>query len=181
MGCSMGGRLAIDFALAHPSRVSALVLVACSVSGAPVDSNGPFEPVVQALVDRLEAAEARGDLATLNELEAQAWLDGPAQPAGRVSGPARDLFLSMNGIALASAPTGEVIEPLAAWDRLAEIEVPTLVVWGTYDFAHFGPRMREVAKRIAGSRTIEMEAVAHLPNLERPLEFNRAVAQFLVG
>lgn len=85
----------------------------------------------------------------------------------------------MNGIALASAPTGDVIEPPGAWSRLAEIDVPTLVVWGTFDFAHFGPRMRELARRIKGARSVEMQGVAHLPNLERPQEFNAVVAQFL--
>ncbi|MGC2776670.1 MAG: alpha/beta fold hydrolase, partial [Bradyrhizobium sp.] len=35
VACSQGGRIAFDFALRHPSRVDALVLIAPSVSGAP--------------------------------------------------------------------------------------------------------------------------------------------------
>src|SRR5258705_7225177 len=37
VGCSIGGALAIDFALAHPERVSKLVLVGAGVSGQPYD------------------------------------------------------------------------------------------------------------------------------------------------
>jgi pimeloyl-ACP methyl ester carboxylesterase len=179
MGCSQGGRLALDVALAHPERVRALVLVACSVSGAPDDASGPFEPPVDALVARLEAAEARGDRAALNELEAQAWLDGPAQRAGRVGGALRALFLDMNGIALAAADPGEVAEPPSAWDRLEQIGVPTLIVWGSLDFPHFDARMRTLARRIPQAQTFVMEGAAHLPGLEAPAAFNTAVADFL--
>lgn len=181
MGCSQGGRLAIDTALAHPERVSALVLVACSVSGAPDDASGPFDAPIAALVEQLEAAEARGDREALNELEAQAWLDGPAEPAGRVQGALRALFLDMNGIALAAADPGEVIDAASAWDSLEEIRVPVLIVWGTLDFPHFGPRMRTLARRIAGAQSFVMEGVAHLPGLEQPAVFNAAVAAFLAG
>ena len=35
VGCSQGGRVALDLAVAHPDRVAALVLVAPAVGGAP--------------------------------------------------------------------------------------------------------------------------------------------------
>ena len=179
MGCSQGGRVAIDAALAHPQRVSALVLVACSITGAPDDAGGPFEPAIQALVDALDAADARGDREALNELEARAWLDGPAHPAGRVGGALRELFLAMNAIALAAPEPGETIEPPSAWDRLEEIRVPTLIVWGDLDFPHFEPRMRTLERRIALAQALVMPGTAHLPNLEQPAPFNAAIAQFL--
>jgi pimeloyl-ACP methyl ester carboxylesterase len=179
MGCSQGGRIAIDMALAHPERVQALVLVACSVSGAPNDADGPFAPVVQARIAAHEAAEKRGDQAALNELDAQFWLDGPEQPTGRVGGALRELFLAMNAVPLASGSPGEALAPPPAWARLAQIGVPTLVVSGTLDFGHLGRRMRELARRIPGATTCVMDGVAHLPGLERPAEFNRALRSFL--
>ncbi len=179
MGCSQGGRVALDAALAHPERIAALVLVACSISGAPDDASGPFEPPIDALVASLEAAEARGDRLALNELEAQAWLDGPAQPAGRVGGALRALFLDMNGIALAARDPGAVAEPPPAWDRLEQIDVPTLIVWGDLDFPHFDARMRTLARRMPRARTHLIEGAAHLPGLENPAAFNAVVAGFL--
>jgi pimeloyl-ACP methyl ester carboxylesterase len=179
IGCSRGGRLAIDTALAHPDRVRALVLVACGVSGAPADGDGPHAPVVQAKVEALAAARARGDLATVNELQAQVWLDGPAQPAGRVGGVERELFLSMNALALAAPPIGEPIEPPPAWDRLGDIEVPALIVRGGFDFPHFETRLSEVERRIRGAESFVMPSAAHLPGLEQPVPFNARVMRFL--
>ena len=181
VGCSQGGRIAIDAALAHPQRVAALVLVACAVSGAPHDADGPFAPAIEARIAAFEAAEARGDRAAMNELEAQFWLDGPMQPSGRIDGALRELFRDMNGIALAAPDPGAAAEPPPAWDRLAQIGVPTLVVWGTLDFEHLGARMREMAQRIPGAQAVVIDGVAHLPGLERPAEFNRALLAFLAS
>lgn len=178
MGCSQGGRIAIDMTLAHPERVRALVLVANAVTGAP-ENDAPWSPLVQSRIDEYEAAEKRGDQAAVNEIEAQFWLDGPEQPTGRVSGPLRDLFLAMNAIALANGSPGDVIEPPSAWERLEQLRVPTLLIWGSFDFAHLGARLAEVARRIPGAQSVVMDGVAHLPSLERPDEFNRVVQSFL--
>lgn len=180
MGCSQGGRFAIDAALAFPARVRALVLVASAVTGAP-EPEKAFSARVQARVDACEAAEQRGDLAAVNELEAQLWLDGPEQPAGRVSGPLRELFLSMNGVALAAPPVGEAAASPSAWSRIEQLRLPTLIAWGTLDFEHLDIRMRQLALRIDGAQTFVMDGVAHLPGLEQPAPFNTAVGHFLAS
>jgi len=178
VGCSQGGRTAIDAALAHPDRVRALVLVASAVTGAPeVDG---FAPEIAARLEALEAAEAREDLEAVNELEAQLWLDGPAQPAGRVGGAVRALFLAMNGDALRLAATaGEALAAPSAWPRLHEIAVPTLVVWGPLDFPHLVERMRQLVAAVPGARGHELGGTAHLPNLERPEAFDALLREFL--
>jgi pimeloyl-ACP methyl ester carboxylesterase len=48
VGCSQGGRIAIDFALTHPDRVAGLFLAAPAVTGAP--SPPAFPPAVEALL-----------------------------------------------------------------------------------------------------------------------------------
>jgi pimeloyl-ACP methyl ester carboxylesterase len=178
MGCSQGGRVAIDAALAFPARVQALVLVACAVTGAP-EPEKAFSPRVQARVDACEAAELRGDLAAVNELEAQLWLDGPQQATGRVGGALRALFLDMNGIALAAASTGEALASGSAWRRIEQIEAPAQLVWGAFDFPYIDARMRVLSRRLPHAQTVLLDQSAHLPGLEQPEVFNAAVAGFL--
>ena len=178
IGCSQGGRVAIDAALAFPARVPALVLVACAVTGAP-EPEGGFSPRVRARFEACEAAEQRGDFDAVNQLEAQLWLDGPEQPSGRVGGELRELFLAMNGNALAAASPGDAIASPSAWERIEQIPVPVQIVWGTFDFEHLDQRMRTLAQRFPAAEFVVMEGVAHLPGLERPEQFNAAVAAFL--
>jgi len=169
VGCSQGGRLAIDLALAHPERVAGLTLVAPAVTGAPTPV---LDARVQALADAIEAAEQAGNVDEANRLEAHLWLDGPAQPEGRVGGAARELFLAMNGIALRSPPAGELVDAPAAWPRLEALPGPARLVWGDLDLPHLVERCQQMASRIPGVRCWPMKGVAHLPSLEAPEAFN---------
>src|SRR5262249_19787688 len=63
---------------------------------------------------------------------------------------------------------------------LSDIAVPTLIIVGSDD--EFTPvRDAEfMRQRIPNSRMVVIGGVGHMPNLERPDEFNRIVAEFLV-
>lgn len=163
VGASMGGRTSIDLALVHPERVRALVLIGPAVSGAPEPT---YEPEVLALDAEWEAAEERGDQATVNRIETRVWLDGPTAPEGRVTGPVRDLFLDMNARALDADDPGEQREDAAAWDRLAEIAVPTLVMVGEHDLQYIKANCAHAVETIPGARLVELPGVAHVPHLE---------------
>ena len=158
IGSSMGGRAAINLALEHPDRVTALVLIGPAISGEPQTEDDP-EPIAT-LARLLDAAEETGDLEEVNRLEAHLWLDGPMAPEGRVSGPVRDLFLEMNGRALAAADTGDEPYKIDAWGRLEELTMPLLVLVGTLDLPDFqehaespgAPRTERPAGRPGGRR-----------------------------
>ncbi|MFC4637857.1 alpha/beta fold hydrolase [Deinococcus hohokamensis] len=179
VGCSQGGKVALDFVLAHPERALALVLVAPAVSGAPAPDELPAP--VEALLEALEEAEASGDLERLNALEARIWLDGVLGSDGRVQGEARDLFLAMNSVALSAGPVGEERPAGPAWPRLGEVCRPTLVLYGDLDFPHVQERCEALAREIPGAGRTVLSGTAHLPNLESPEAFDAALAAFLGG
>jgi len=177
VGCSQGGRIALDTALAHPSRVRALGLVAPAISGAPVVDR--FPPAIEALLERMEAAEQSLDVDRINAVEAHVWLDGPACAEGRVSGAPRSLFLEMNGIALRAEARGREDAAPAAWDRLHTVRVPTLVAWGDLDFPHLAARCATLVNAIHGARAAPLRGKAHLPSLEDPAAFDAVLLPFL--
>jgi pimeloyl-ACP methyl ester carboxylesterase len=176
VGCSLGGGIALDAVLAQPDRVSALALIAPAISGAPALS---FPRSARKLIVSLGVAESDGDIERVNEIEAHLWLDGPLSPAGRVEGDARRLFLEMNGIALRAETVGEARGPRAAYQQLGQIGVPTLAIWGEHDLPYFKDRCEDVARGVQRGEICRMNAVAHLPSVEKPEETSAILKAFL--
>ena len=166
VGASAGGGLALDTALLAPERVSGLVLFGTAVSGAP-------EPQLDAATQRLDKlidqAIAAGDLAEQNRLETWVWLDGPAQPEGRVTGAARSLALDMNAIIVRNdVPESAGASGVDAWNRLAEVRVPVTVACGDLDVPFVLARCRELADRLPDGRFQQLPGIAHQSYLEQP-------------
>jgi pimeloyl-ACP methyl ester carboxylesterase len=163
VGASAGGGLALDTALLAPERVAGLILIAPAVNGAPEPE---IDPASQVLSDLLDAAY---DATEINRLETWIWLDGPAQPEGRVGGPARDLALDMNAIIIGHGdPEDRGGSDTGAWDRLGEIRVPVTVACGDLDVPFLVSRSRELAGRLPRGRHEVLSGLAHQPYLEQP-------------
>jgi pimeloyl-ACP methyl ester carboxylesterase len=176
VGCSMGGGAVLDFALRYPERVGALVLVGAAVSG----FEGDFEPPEQ--WDELVAADEAGDLGRVSELEVQIWVDGPGRRPEDVDGAVRDLVREMNLIALQNEASelGEEVPPdPPTVDRLSEIGAPALILVGDSDQPRTLAAADLLASGLPNSQKVVMAGVAHLPNMERPEEFNRILLDYL--
>ena len=178
VGCSMGGGAVIDFALENPERAEALVLVGAAVGGFEFDEGPPEE------WGELVAADGAGDLERVSELEVRMWVDGPRRGPDVVDPAVRDLVREMNLIALKNeaAQLGEELEPeRPAASRISKIQAPTLVLVGDEDRARTLAAADLLEEKIPNVRKTVMAGTAHLPNMERPGEFNRLVLDFLEG
>ena len=176
VGGSMGGGLALDFALANPQRTVGLVLVGTAVTGAPEPE---IEEAIEPLVTALDYAGERGQLDSVNRIHAHMWLDGPLSPNGRVQGPARELFLAMNGNALTKTRLTQEEEGDPAIDNLSLVTAPVLLMVGDLDFPYIVERHEELSHEFENAFALVIEDTAHLPSLERPDLFNPLLLEFL--
>src|SRR5437773_6536085 len=78
VGVSLGGRVALEVALAQPERVAALVLVGSGLPG------HDWSAEMIANWEREEAALRAGDLDGAVEISLQTWVDGPRREPGDV-------------------------------------------------------------------------------------------------
>ena len=176
VGCSMGGGVALEFALRFPDRVAGLFLVASSMRGAPVPAATAQEDAIEAEYERIEAA---ADDKALNQFEADVWLEGVGQKSGRVAPELRALFLEMNGTQISHPHPGRHVQRSPYFERLGEIDVPTLLLAGTYDFSYYRHVNEMAAERISDSVNHMIEGSAHLPNMDNVDQFNALLSDFL--
>jgi pimeloyl-ACP methyl ester carboxylesterase len=180
VGLSMGGRVAIDFALEHPDRVAAIVAVGSGLGGFRFDSD-------EVTAGRRELNEAWGNQEWDRVVEAfqRSWTDGPYRSPEEVDPDVREKLRVMIRDTMNRAPAGEVTEGRTmeppAIDRLEELTLPMLVVVGELDM----PDINEIADLLVAanpnaSKTV-VGGVAHVVNMENPAEFNRIALEFLGG
>jgi 2-succinyl-6-hydroxy-2,4-cyclohexadiene-1-carboxylate synthase len=175
-GYSLGGRAALRLALAHPDRVSTLVLESCS-------------PGISDPAER--AARARDDAALADSIErdgVQAFVDrwerlplwssqaalpdaARARQRGvRLAGTATGLAASLRGAGVAAEPD--------AMGALHRLEVPTLVVAGALD-TKYALIAADMAARLPQARLAVVDAAGHAVHLECPAQLASLVGQFL--
>jgi pimeloyl-ACP methyl ester carboxylesterase len=165
VGLSMGGTVAQSFALSHPDRVRALVLVGATPHGLGEDVN----------VDNvLEAIDEVGVVAASQNVIERSF--GQSASADLVAFARQEVAQTPEFVAR------QAIVSLNASDsrhRLVEIQAPTLVVVGDQDVITPPAESSVLAKGIPDSRLEVVKDAGHFPMLEQPAAFNRALDLFL--
>ncbi|MGZ8782858.1 MAG: alpha/beta fold hydrolase, partial [Gaiellaceae bacterium] len=172
VGCSFGGRVALELALAHPELVGRLVLVGAGLG------SWAWSEAAQAGFDEEEAALERGDLAGAAAQQAQMWLAPDATPEVRALTEAMTMRSYEQQLPLEGQVRTSWPKP-SAEERLAEIDVPTLVAAGSEDVGDIGAMADKLAAEIPEARRETIEGAGHLPSLERPDALNRLLLDFL--
>jgi pimeloyl-ACP methyl ester carboxylesterase len=181
VGGSLGGRVALELAVARPTLVGALVLVSPSLPG------HDWSSAVRAFGEAEDDALDRGDIDTAVELNVRMWFDGHGRSSTAVDATRRAAVADMQRRAFElqlAAGEDAVEEPLVGdlRTRLAELNAPTLVVVGEYDVADFHAIGAQLAAELPNAEYRLFPGAAHVPNYERPEAFNvlltDALAQF---
>ena len=177
IGNSLGGMVAMEMALALPGRFRKIVVVAPGMRGWQYRDAATLEK--DAELEGLLAAKKWGEAA---DLLVDIWVVGLKRNRKMVSAGARHVVRQM---IMENQPAvfdryPEAAPELNMRDRLKEINIPTLVITGDSDIPDMLEISRFVASSIPGATSYTIANAAHLPNLEHPGVFEKAVLDFLL-
>jgi 3-oxoadipate enol-lactonase len=172
-GLSMGGGIAARFAVAHPERVAALLLIDSSSA-----AGLPYPPEWVTMRQRvIELCETEGMEAVAEYcIEANPNVKTQVEAGPEARERLRQTYLTLDPVGYANA-TRAVISPDYFVKRLAEITAPTLVLVGEKDPTLETARLAHT--KIPGSQYVVIPDAGHLSNLDKPEEFNGHVLEYL--
>ncbi len=175
MGLSMGGYVAVDFALAHPDRVLGIVPVSPGLTG--------YDFKDKEILENEKKATAAKTLEETIEYIMHSWTDGPRRLPSQVDPAFREKARRMYTETIRNWTSGSREERLspAAIGRLAEIRVPALVIVADLDMPGILEIGGLIETKVPGAKKIIIQGAAHLVNMEKPAEFNKAVLAFLAS
>jgi 3-oxoadipate enol-lactonase len=174
VGHSMGGAIALDFALSYPEAAQALVLVDAVMSGFEMSQawNDSWAPVYsQAAVGGMQAA-----LPLL--LGHPLFSSVNARPA--VASRLAEILSDYSGWHAQHADPEIELDP-PALQRLCEVHASTLVVVGEKDLNDFQVSASLLANNIPGARRVMVPGAGHVLPMEAPDRFNHLLSGFLAG
>lgn len=169
VGLSLGGMVGQMAALRHPARFTSLTL-ADTTSRQPAGARAVWD-------ERLAIVRAHG-MAPLVAPTLERWFT----PAFRAAQPAE--VARIGAIIGTTAPAGyagcaDAVMNIDLDARLPRTACPTLVIVGREDVATPPAMAHVIARAIPGARLVELDAAAHLSNIEQAEAFTAALMAFL--
>ena len=180
LGHSMGGMVALRFALAQPRRVASLILMDTAARAPDHMPRAPF-----AAAGAIARSDGMATLAALLRARADMETDRPAAErrleaewgADAYWERRRRRFTAMDPEAFA-VMTLELVDQPPLTDRLAEIGCPTTILVGEEDTGFLAPS-EEMAAAIPGAELVRIAAAAHSPQIENPAAWMEAIERHL--
>jgi pimeloyl-ACP methyl ester carboxylesterase len=181
IGGSMGGAIALRFALQYPHQVEKIVLASSVGLGKEVSIF--FRMMSLPILGELFARPSRKGTAQqfrllLHDPDSiqDQWIEEGYEMSS-LPGAQRCLLSAFRSMFNIWGVRSDAYRPIL--DRLEEIEVPTLVIWGVQDRILPVTHAHQAVKRLPNSRIHILDPCGHVPNIERAEEFNALVTDFL--
>jgi pimeloyl-ACP methyl ester carboxylesterase len=174
VGLSLGGRIAIDFALVHPKRANSLTLAGPGLAGYEAPNAEEADLRMWNLVKA--ARDDRPEKVT------ELWLKdpfmAPAMEQRRLT-PRLERLARENAHCWLMNPVLQRSPKPPAAKRLDEIKTPTLLILGDRDVPQAKATVETLEKGIGGSKKVMIKGAGHMVNMEKPEEFTEALLAFL--
>jgi pimeloyl-ACP methyl ester carboxylesterase len=170
-GLSMGGYVAWQFALKHRPRLTRLILCDTrAIADSPEVAKGRLTTADRVL------KEGAGVVAEsmLGKLFAPQTIE--AKPA--LVEKTKQVMLKTPPEGIAAALRGMAQRPDVT-PRLAELDLPALVICGEHDAISTPQEMRGIAENLPDAKFVEIKNAGHMSPLEQPPAVNAAIREFL--
>lgn len=171
VGLSMGGGIAIDFAIVHPEMTITLIAADPLLGGY---TTSELDATIAPVAER--AVIAGGKAA--NALLLNHVIFVPAREQLQVYTRLRTILAENSGWHWVNSDPQIELEPLAV-ERLQEIAAPTLILVGERDMADFHAITAILQQKIRNAALVILPGAGHMSNMEAPTLFNAAVLAFL--
>ena len=162
LGNSLGGHIALLYAMAQPNKIASITLTG---------SSGLFESAMGSTFPK------RGDYEYIKKKTQDTFYDPKVASEELVN----DVFSTVNdrnkAIRVIATAKSAIRHNLR--DRLKSIKAPTLLIWGKQDKVTPAFVAEEFHKLIDDSRLVLLDECGHAPMMERPEDFNEHLEDFL--
>ena len=169
IGNGFGGTVALAFALAHPERISKLV-VSDAAAGFPPEGREAFAVMAEKVAD--------GGLGSIAEIAAKR-VFSPAYLAAHPEKIEERKKVLMGIDPKAFQAACKILQEADLVPLLHHMKVPTLVVFGELDQATPPALNKQIVEKIPGAKYIELPGCGHCPPLEQPEQFLAAIKDFV--
>jgi pimeloyl-ACP methyl ester carboxylesterase len=175
IGVSMGGTIAQELAIRHPDKVRSLVL-GCTTAGGPKAVRLSGGALANAYSTQSMTAEERG-----RALAKAAFTGGYLKRHPEVVASMIEARRNRPIDAAAFAHRMKAVVEHDAYDRLPQIQCPTLVITGADDALVAPENSFIITDRIKGANMAILEPAGHCFWLEQPEQSHKAIAEFLAS
>lgn len=168
IGNGFGGTVALAFALAHPERISKLLLS---------DAAAAFPPEGRKQFEVMAAKVSEGGLGAIAEIAAKR-VFSPAYLAAHpeLIEERKRVLMGIEPVAFQAAC--KILQQCDLTPQLSRLKLPVLVVCGEFDQATPPALNKVIAEKVTGAKYIELPGCGHCPPLEQPEQFIVAIKGF---